>query len=136
MSTPSPRQVDYNAIAHLYDAQPYRDKQPDPALLDHALDKPPNAILDLCAGTGNQLLANRRHFPHAFMVGLDLSLGMLRQARPKSRDIHWSKPTAPTRPLPTTASTTSPTNSPFTTFTTSPVPPAPCSGSCAPAVAW
>ena len=93
MSAPSPRQVNYDAIAHLYDAQPYRDKQPDPALLDLLQSHPPKAILDLCCGTGNQLIANRLHLPSALpgtlMVGLDLSHGMLRQARPKSQAIHW-----------------------------------------------
>ena len=89
MSTHSPRQVDYDAIAHLYDAQPYRDKTPDPALLAVYQSTPPTAILDLCCGTGNQLIANCSHLPGALMVGLDLSHGMLLQARSKSQDIHW-----------------------------------------------
>lgn len=80
---PSPRQVNYDAIAHLYDTQPYRDKQPDPALRDLRQSSPPKAILDMCCGTGNQLIANRPHLPGALMVGLDFSHGMLRQARPQ-----------------------------------------------------
>jgi ubiquinone/menaquinone biosynthesis C-methylase UbiE len=99
MFTPSPRQVNYDAIAHLYDAQPYRDKQPDAALLDQHRSHPPTAILDLCCGTGNQLIANRPHLPGALMVGLDLSHGMLRQARPKSQAIHWVQADSTTPPF-------------------------------------
>lgn len=100
MSTTPPRQVNYDAIAHLYDAQPYRDKQPDPNLITLPSNQAPRAVLDMCCGTGNQLIANRRHLPNALMVGLDLSHGMLRQARPKSRDIHWVQADSTTPPLP------------------------------------
>lgn len=89
MPTPAPRQVDYDAVAHLYDAQPYRDKTADPALLDFPLCHAPKAILDVCCGTGNQLIANRLHLPDVFMVGLDRSRGMLHQARSKAPHIAW-----------------------------------------------
>ncbi|WP_089941517.1 class I SAM-dependent methyltransferase [Candidatus Entotheonella palauensis] len=96
---PSPRQVNYDAIAHLYDTQPYRDKQSDPALRDLRQSSPPKAILDMCCGTGNQLIANRPHLPGALMVGLDFSHGMLRQARPKSQTINWVQADSTTPPF-------------------------------------
>ncbi len=88
---PSPR-VHYDAIAHLYNTQPYRAKTVDPELLafvnQHgALDT--LSILDVGCGTGNQLVANRAVVPHARLVGFDRSLSMLRQAQPKASDIAW-----------------------------------------------
>ena len=43
MTSPTPRDVNYDDIAHLYDAQPYRDKQPDAALLARHRDHPARA---------------------------------------------------------------------------------------------
>ena len=84
--------VNYDTIAHLYDTQPYRDKTIDPELLTW-LGRRGSAetlsILDIGCGTGNQLVANRAVVPHARLVGLDRSLGMLRQAQPKAPDIAW-----------------------------------------------
>jgi ubiquinone/menaquinone biosynthesis C-methylase UbiE len=88
---PSPR-VNYDTIAHLYDIQPYREKTVDPELLTFLGQRgSANAlsILDVGCGTGNQLVANRAVVPHARLVGLDRSLGMLRQAQPKAPDIAW-----------------------------------------------
>jgi ubiquinone/menaquinone biosynthesis C-methylase UbiE len=86
--------VQYDQIAHLYDAQPYRQKEVDPQVLaflqEHpAVDRSCLAILDLGCGTGNQLVANRSALPQARLVGLDLSYGMLMQARRKSQGILW-----------------------------------------------
>ena len=84
--------VDYDAIAPLYDSQPHREKSPDPALvafLDRRAAATSFALLDIACGTGNQLIANRAIASNATMVGLDGSLGMLRQARSKSTQIHW-----------------------------------------------
>src|SRR5262249_35941357 len=85
--------VDYDAIAHLYDSQPYRAKAVDPELIIFKerrtpLDRP-FSILDIACGTGSQLVANRSTVPEAQMVGLDRSLGMLRQAQSKAQDIMW-----------------------------------------------
>ena len=92
-SRPSPR-VDYDQIAHLYDSQPYRDKEVDPGLLafldEYSIRSVSSlSILDLGCGTGNQLVANRERLADARLVGLDLFYGMLRQAVPKADDIFW-----------------------------------------------
>ena len=84
--------VNYDAIAHLYDGQPYRAKSADPellAFLGQRTASHPLSVLDIGCGTGNQLVANRTILPEAQLVGLDRSLGMLRQARPKSTGIVW-----------------------------------------------
>jgi SAM-dependent methyltransferase len=86
------RRVDYDAIAHLYDAQPYRERTADPelaAFVERRKPGDPLAILDIGCGTGNQLAANRIIAPEARLVGLDRSLGMLRQAQPKAPQIAW-----------------------------------------------
>lgn len=90
---PSSR-VDYDAIAELYDTQPYREKSPDPeviAFVAGRLRGKTLALLDIACGTGNQLIANRPIAPKASLVGIDGSLGMLRQARRKAGDIVWAQ---------------------------------------------
>jgi ubiquinone/menaquinone biosynthesis C-methylase UbiE len=46
-------------------------------------------LLDIACGTGNQQIANRGLASDARFVGLDGSLGVLRQARRKMPDITW-----------------------------------------------
>ena len=89
--TPSVR-VNYDAIAHLYDGQPYRAKPPDPELSTFISQRTVSnalSVLDIGCGTGNQLVADRTVVRDALLVGLDRTLGMLRQARPKASDIAW-----------------------------------------------
>ncbi len=85
--------VDYDLIAHQYDRQPYRQKQVDPNLPPFLAQRqqPLSALslLDMGCGTGSQLAAHRPLVPGADLVGLDLFQGMLRQALPKSNQIHW-----------------------------------------------
>ena len=84
--------VDYDAIAKLYDSTPHREKSADPELAAFLAGCGPAAsltLLDIACGTGNQQIANRGLAPDARFVGLDGSLGMLRQARRKMPDIAW-----------------------------------------------
>ena len=84
--------VDYDAIAELYDSTPHREKSADPELIAFLAGGGPAAsltLLDIACGTGNQQIANRGLAPDARFVGLDGSLGMLRQARRKMPDIAW-----------------------------------------------
>jgi ubiquinone/menaquinone biosynthesis C-methylase UbiE len=83
--------VNYDEIADLYDAQPYRARTADPDLLAFAEQRASAdpAVLDIGCGTGNQLIANRFAPPGARYAGLDRSFGMLRQARLKAPELAW-----------------------------------------------
>jgi len=94
--------VDYDAIAHLYDSQPYREKALDPELVLFTTERGLSdrlSILDIACGTGSQLVANRTFVLEAPMVGLDRSLGMLRQAQTKRSDIGWVRADAARLPF-------------------------------------
>jgi ubiquinone/menaquinone biosynthesis C-methylase UbiE len=98
----SPR-ADYDAIAPLYDLGPGRARMADPELLafiEQRASSDALSLLDISCGTGNQLVANRTAAPHAKMVGIHRSLGMLRQAWPKARDINWLQADAAALPFP------------------------------------
>ena len=87
-----PIRVNYDAIAHLYDKQPYRGKSPDPelsAFISQCARSDTLSVLDIGCGTGNQLVADCAILRNARIVGLDRSLGMLRQAQPKASEIAW-----------------------------------------------
>ncbi len=86
-----PPRVDYDDIAHLYDAQPYRARAADPELLTFVAERKAAdlVVLDIGCGTGNQLIANRSAMPYVGYCGLDRSFGMLQQARLKMADIAW-----------------------------------------------
>jgi ubiquinone/menaquinone biosynthesis C-methylase UbiE len=84
--------VNYDLIAHLFDKGPYRAKSVDPELAAFTSQRTasdPLSVLDIGCGTGSQLIANRTVVPHGRLVGLDRSLGMLRQAQRKSPDVAW-----------------------------------------------
>ena len=84
--------VNYDAIAHLYDGQPYRRKTIDPELVTFIAQHASSdclCLLDIACGTGSQLVANRPIVPDAQLVGLDRSFGMLALARSKGSDIAW-----------------------------------------------
>jgi ubiquinone/menaquinone biosynthesis C-methylase UbiE len=104
LSTPRFR-VDYDQIAHLYDQQPYRQKEVDPHLLKFLNAREFKAfsslsILDMACGTGNQLIANRPYVQGARLVGLDLFHGMLQRAVAKTHDILWVQATCDRPPFP------------------------------------
>ncbi|MBV8937391.1 MAG: methyltransferase domain-containing protein [Alphaproteobacteria bacterium] len=84
--------VNYDAIAERYDSTPHREKSADPELIAFLAGRGPTTtlrLLDIACGTGNQQIANRDLAPNAQFVGLDGSLGVLRQARRKTLDIAW-----------------------------------------------
>jgi len=93
--------VNYDTIAYLFDRQPYRAKSVDPELLSFIRRRGADnlSILDIGCSTGNQLVANRTLVPGARLVGLDRSLGMLRQAQPKASDIAWLRADAALLPF-------------------------------------
>jgi ubiquinone/menaquinone biosynthesis C-methylase UbiE len=86
---------DFDATAGTYDVLVSRN----PGYLDHlrrsadrlALTQPRARILDLCCGTGLSTAAVRAAWPHATIVGLDASAGMLDAARvkPALHDVSW-----------------------------------------------
>jgi ubiquinone/menaquinone biosynthesis C-methylase UbiE len=95
--------ADYDAIAPLYDSGLGRARVVDPVLLAFIGQRASSdalALLDIGCGTGNRLVANRTAVSHAKMVGVDRSLGMLRQAWPKSPGIAWVQADAAALPFP------------------------------------
>lgn len=96
-----PQRVNYDQIAHLYD-EPFRDHPVDANLLHFLSERPDLShlrILDTGCGTGKQLTANRRHFPEATLVGLDLFRGMLLQAQKRGADVSWVNGDSSRQPL-------------------------------------
>jgi ubiquinone/menaquinone biosynthesis C-methylase UbiE len=94
--------VDYDKIAHLYDSQPYRARAVDPEFVGFMRERASGellCLLDIACGTGNQLVANRAAAPGARLVGIDASLGMLRQARAKAPEIAWARADATILPF-------------------------------------
>ena len=97
-----PPRINYDQIAHLYDSQPYRSRAVDPEFLTFLRERGaerPTAVLDIGCGTGNQLVSNRAAAPGVTAVGADRSLGMLRQAAGKTREIAWLQVDSAALPL-------------------------------------
>lgn len=88
------QRVNYDEIAHLYD-EPLRDHDVDENLGVFLAERPSLhpariRILDMGCGTGKQLAANRSQYPHLPMFGLDLFLGMVRQAKKRNESAFWT----------------------------------------------
>lgn len=83
--------IDYDKIAHEYDANPLRRKRLDPDLVAFISQRRLRslAVLDVGCGTGNQLAANQIEIPSGRWVGLDPFFNMLDVAREKASTIHW-----------------------------------------------
>jgi SAM-dependent methyltransferase len=95
--------TDYDAVAPSYDTQPHRTRTVDPEFFgftEQRASSDPLSLLDIACGTGNQLIANRTVGPDATLVGVDQSIGMLRQAARKAPDITWVQADAATLPFP------------------------------------
>ena len=87
------KRVNYDEIADKYD-EPSRDHGVDANLIAFLRVRSPTVtsrvrLLDVGCGTGKQIQANRAAFPGAAIVGTDLSIGMLRIARGRCRDVPW-----------------------------------------------
>ncbi|HEY1083173.1 MAG TPA: class I SAM-dependent methyltransferase [Prosthecobacter sp.] len=88
MSTPQPNQQSlssyYRWHAHIYDLTRWAFLFGRRKLIHLAAQlSKPTRILEIGCGTGKNLVELARVFPQASIVGLDLSLDMLNQARPK-----------------------------------------------------
>ena len=82
---------------------PGRVRAVDPELLAFVEQRPSSdalSLLDIGCGTGNQLVANRAAAPDAGMVGVDRSMGMLRQACRKTQAVAWVQGDAAALPFP------------------------------------
>lgn len=89
------QRVNYDKIAHLYD-EPLRNYDVDVHLLAFLEDRPDLSpallhVLDVGCGTGKQQTANQLHFSDSQLAGLDLFMGMLKQAQKRGPAVHWSQ---------------------------------------------
>ncbi len=91
---------DYDAIAHLYDERA-RDHAVDPYLIAFLAERDPAGVrvLDVGCGTGKQLAADRTAFPHLPLLGVDLSINMLRVARERAASVAWVQGDGQAMPL-------------------------------------
>jgi ubiquinone/menaquinone biosynthesis C-methylase UbiE len=89
----SQKRLNYDLIAHLYD-EPLRDHPADEFLFSYLkendlLKTEEIRVLDMGCGTGKQLASNRELFHKTILAGLDLSIGMLKQARKRCGNVFW-----------------------------------------------
>jgi SAM-dependent methyltransferase len=80
----------YDPIAHLYDERA-RDHTVDPHLIAFLAERDPAVVrvLDVGCGTGKQLAADRGAWPQLPLIGVDVSLNMLRIARDRAPSVAW-----------------------------------------------
>lgn len=74
--------------ANLYDK--FNKERTQPSIdLANRIDKPCTRILDVGCGSGMSTLALKNRFPEAEIVGVDLSLSMLENAKKLLPDVEW-----------------------------------------------
>lgn len=96
------QRLNYNTVAHQYDAHHTRRKTADQNLqsfLSQRTDPKSIRVLDIGCGTGSQQVANQIEWPQLSFVGLDYHIGMLNQAQRKSRSVSWLQATGDTLPF-------------------------------------
>ncbi|HPF19584.1 MAG TPA: class I SAM-dependent methyltransferase [Anaerovoracaceae bacterium] len=82
-------QVFPEKISRTYDAKIRDGREADLLLLAAGLDlleRQPLQILDLCTGTGLAAFEAAKHFPNAFVTGVDQSPGMIEAAKSKVKE--------------------------------------------------
>ncbi|MDD2301472.1 MAG: class I SAM-dependent methyltransferase [Eubacteriales bacterium] len=82
-------QVFPEKISRTYDAKIRDGREADLLLFSEGLnllDSQPLHILDLCTGTGLAAFEAARHFPKAFVTGVDQSPGMIEAAKSKVKE--------------------------------------------------
>jgi len=97
------QRLNYNTVAHQYDAHHTRRKAADQNLqsfLSQRTDTTSIRVLDIGCGTGSQLVANQTEWPKISCVGLDYHIGMLNQAQRKSQSISWIQASGDALPFP------------------------------------
>ncbi|MEA1936408.1 MAG: class I SAM-dependent methyltransferase [Thermodesulfobacteriota bacterium] len=82
----------YDFFSHFYDYVIKLHSQDQSLWLRHYLAresgvKSTDCVLDLCTGTGSMAIVLTQYTPQGMVVGLDFSLGMLKKAKEKAKEV-------------------------------------------------